>query len=582
MPGDGEMTLGEVLAFLCQGREPEKTNTGRRLLALGQWPPDVFAFTSTVFDLSGCYRLVLSPPGSHSWPPSSSWLSFVLKLGEQWRTSIVESAPLSLDLAEAPHRLPGELRQALRKVALHADTPLAFLREEQAWPLLTLLATLHAAADQACVGAGIPVRPAAGKLRKASGVQSQGSLFLSERGTLSRLSTSRVRVLPKMRTPQVGATLRSLSHHLAIDRTEVEVDCVRNSFVRGEEERLNLLVLPWPRKVSPRDFCATQPRLDGRAQRFEFTPQERFDAESFAAAVRAAHQQFGSVDGVVLPEGAIERADLETIRALYEEPEASNGEPQGLTAQCGVRMLLAGVRGERLNYAHLAIHDESGWHTYDQPKHHRWRIDARQISQYHMGSALHPASHWWENIHIERRKLTLLFANGWLAMSHLICEDLARAGPGLDLVRSVGPTLLIALLLDGPQLASRWPARYATVLAEDPGTSVLTVSSLGMVELCRPDGLPRSRVVALWKDSIGGLRELSLDAGATGLLLTLTASRTREFTADGRDDGGTAAVLELTGVGQVVAQEHTRRAAEGRLDARGKQPEREARAPTRS
>jgi hypothetical protein len=68
----------------------------------------------------------------------------------------------------------------------------------------------------------------------------------------------------------------------------------------------------------------------------------------------------------------------------------------------------------------------------------------------------------------------------------LICEDLARQDPAAELVRAVGPNLLVALLMDGPQLANRWPARYAAVLAEDPGTSILTLTSLGMVERSRP------------------------------------------------------------------------------------------------
>lgn len=68
----------------------------------------------------------------------------------------------------------------------------------------------------------------------------------------------------------------------------------------------------------------------------------------------------------------------------------------------------------------------------------------------------------------------------------LVCEDLARQDPAADLIRAVGPNLLIALLMDGPQLSGRWPARYASVLAEDPGTSVLTLTSLGMAERSRP------------------------------------------------------------------------------------------------
>ena len=48
------------------------------------------------------------------------------------------------------------------------------------------------------------------------------------------------------------------------------------------------------------------------------------------------------------------------------------------------------------------------------------------------------------------------------------------------MLRAVGPNLIIALLADGPQIASRWPGRYAAAFADDPGSSVLTLTSAGM------------------------------------------------------------------------------------------------------
>ena len=47
--------------------------------------------------------------------------------------------------------------------------------------------------------------------------------------------------------------------------------------------------------------------------------------------------------------------------------------------------------------------------------------------------------------------------------------DLAQPDPVASIIRQVGPSLVIGLLLDGPQLAERWPARYASVFADDPG-----------------------------------------------------------------------------------------------------------------
>jgi hypothetical protein len=154
---------------------------------------------------------------------------------------------------------------------------------------------------------------------------------------------------------------------------------------------------------------------------------------------------------------------------------------------------------------------------------------------------------------IHRRSLNVLTFNDWLTVCHLICEDLARVDPVSQLIRAVGPTLVIALLLDGPQLLRRWPGRYATVLADDPGSSVLSVTSLGMAIQSRPKGAgDPNRTIALWKDSKTGDREIELAPDATAVVLTLWADRVEEFTADGRSDGGTAGRLFLGGIVQVA------------------------------
>jgi hypothetical protein len=92
----------------------------------------------------------------------------------------------------------------------------------------------------------------------------------------------------------------------------------------------------------------------------------------------------------------------------------------------------------------------------------------------------------------------------------------------------------VAVLLDGPQLTSRWAARYASVLADDPGSAVLTLTSYGMVQRSRPPGHDPSSVVALWKDPERGTREISLEPGAQGVLLTLVGDRATRRSADGR------------------------------------------------
>jgi hypothetical protein len=119
----------------------------------------------------------------------------------------------------------------------------------------------------------------------------------------------------------------------------------------------------------------------------------------------------------------------------------------------------------------------------------------------------------------------------------------ARQDPAADLIRAVGPNILIALLMDGPQLTGRWPARYASVLADDPGTSVLTLTSLGMAQRSRPilqSGKREapSTVIALWRDAVQGEIQISLDPREDACVLSLECQMRTEYCADGRSDGG--------------------------------------------
>jgi hypothetical protein len=147
-------------------------------------------------------------------------------------------------------------------------------------------------------------------------------------------------------------------------------------------------------------------------------------------------------------------------------------------------------------------------------------------------------------VSIPRRSLQVI-DQGAVVLTTLLCEDLARLEPVADLVRSIGPTIVITLLLDGPQLASRWTARYASVLADDPGSAVVTLTSYGMAQRCRPPGCEPSRVVALWKDPSGELTEISLEDGADAVLLATNVTIGGARTADGRQHPGTIRTLCL-------------------------------------
>lgn len=112
-----------------------------------------------------------------------------------------------------------------------------------------------------------------------------------------------------------------------------------------------------------------------------------------------------------------------------------------------------------------------------------------------------------------------------LTMVSLVCEDLAQNDDVAALMRSVGPTIVLTALLDGPQLSSRWAARDASVLADDPGSAVLTLTSMGMARRSRPHGRDASPIIALRKDPRRGIREIPLEAGAHGVVLSVGMSR---------------------------------------------------------
>ena len=174
------------------------------------------------------------------------------------------------------------------------------------------------------------------------------------------------------------------------------------------------------------------------------------------------------------------------------------------------------------------------WFHIRQDKHHRWSLDERQIYQYHLGGALHPHIRWWEAIDVPRRSVQVVEVGEGITIVSLVCEDLAQNDDVAEVIRSIGPTIVSTALLDGPQLTSRWSARYASVLADDPGSAVMTLTSFGMAQRSRPPGHDSSPVIALWKDPARGTREISLEPGAQGVLLTVCGARATRRSADGR------------------------------------------------
>lgn len=506
-----------------------------------RWPPDMYALTSLVLDHTEAYRFAVAPPAPWHWPPSPGWNDEVTATAREWRAG-----------TGGGHRAktPRRVLSLYELVTERRDTPLAALRGGADGELTAALLTLHAMADET----GCALLGAA-----PGGFEQDAWALLESSGSFAHLLPGRVRVLPKTRVPRRGLTIRSFSRHFALSYEPLAIDWQRMQPARRlpEERQFNVVLLPWPLSVRASDFHPVAGPVDNMDPTafgfFDFELDEALPHELLAGVLEAALHDVHRLDVVVMPEEAVDASELAGLEAVLDE--------------YGVVSLITGVREHHpasafgTNRLHVAMRDNNGaWRHISQEKHHRWCLDGPQIRQYHLSRALNPDRQWWESIELPARRIEILDAGGGVTIAPLICEDLARIDEVADVVRRIGPTFVIAVLLDGPQLRTRWPGRYASILSDDPGSAVLTVTSLGMALRSRPPNSKASRVIASWSDTAGGIRELELQRGASGVLLTASSRRNDSWTADGRRHDKSTVDFTLSSVEQLALRSRTRRA----------------------
>jgi hypothetical protein len=518
--------LGEYLEFLLP-----RLRSSRKL---PRWPPDVFALCSSLLLKAGAYCKTLGdwPPREPLKKPPGAWAEAVDKLGGDWRAAWVKDTELPIALNQCWKAATENWHLAISSIKDNAK-------------LCQSLLQLCAAADQACAGVGSTY-----SLERPPDLQFhfQADDLLTPRQNGSSLCRevhpTRARVLPKMHTPWNGLTIRSLSLYLSLcTGDEVSPQWITLGSY-PERESMNLLLVPWPFRIAPSQFDIAAPakgEMKNMPDRFGFFGfRQRSDAgavQIIQSLYTASKAEMGKIDGVVLPELALLEEEHEELRRFVLKEEAF--------LVTGVGRASQSAEEHDMNRVCFDIpHEAPLW----QSKHHRWKLDESQLRQYSLGSRLSVEKRWWEHVSLNDRRL-LFVSLPALVMSVLICEDLARPDPVGDLVRAVGPNLVIALLMDGPQLKGRWPERYAMALADDPGCSVLSLTCLGMSELSRPaQGPSRSRVIALWRDRTGTSTEIELPAGCGGIVISLSFQYEEEWTADGRRDYGEAVFPTLSGV----------------------------------
>ncbi|MFM0077149.1 hypothetical protein PQQ86_39050 [Paraburkholderia sediminicola] len=537
-----------------------------RMARLGlcpQWPADVFAVAATLMDLTGCYAEASLVDGD--FRRHGSYLVEVIDAAKAWRKS-------------------GDCPAVVEKwwedlLVVHGSKGLGSIGAPETGfcPVVSLLMRLLAVADEASEGVGwLPRAGVSGELsvvveRAAASFIDRAVVAPDPVATLPHVPLSlcemvppdKATVLPKSLTPSVGCTIRSMSHYLAL---LPPASVVESQWVLPDNgpstDTMRLLVIPYPFRVDDESFVASGPQRDLGSKAtmqpyFALSPTwleqpkpvtaDMLRNDLIAPLVAAAEKKFGArtIDGVLFPECALSAGLAEELLAvLAARPipglkflitgtvlagapgsDVADGQPGRNLAKT---MLFADgpASGEE-----AVVWDDS------HSKHHRWALDDAQVKRYGLtGISAPDKAKVWEHIAVGQRKLPFLALRDDLCMTVLICEDLARADPAMPVVRAVGPNLVVALLMDGPQLSSRWPGRYATVLAEDPGSSVLSITSAGMVDRSNLTERSPARAVGLWRHERGYNTELYLPSGHHGLVLTVRADKDEQFSLDHRSD----------------------------------------------
>lgn len=472
------------------------------------------------------------------------------RVGKMWRRVALQEKVL-----------PKKLLSWWNELIEEKKLPINRINESQKCTLAIL--DLLAAADEASVGLGLffsnthhsdPFEREAEWLLFANARSDCGATLCR------RVASSKGRVLPKMHTPQNGLTIRSMSHHLAYSYSpDVRPEWL-SAAIDNKHHCFNLLAVPWPTKLEPMQF--ERSRMIGIADVLDKHPYGLFTfklsqgptVKYVEELVKEAEKSVGKVDGIIFPELSMSHTEFDLLSEEFVSADRFLIAGVGTTAhgpnKCGTNeaLLAVGVKLEP---------DVEFKATFTQKKHHRWKLTKPQIIQYGLGSNLHPGADWWEHIAVGDRTLSFVSFRTWLTMSALLCEDLARPDPVGDVIRAVGPNLIVALLCDAPQLLGRWPGRYAGALADDPGSSVLTLTSIGASKLSKPRGgsTNRCHTVALWRDAKQGAQEIELPEGADALLLNLSVEFADEWTADGRGDDDPGGYPVLCGIHPIYVKE---------------------------
>lgn len=505
------------------------------------WPTNIFIVLHTILEFTDKYRLIVSPQDDFSWKRDDR--DKVILLASEWNTLL--KYQLTPDKDENNNEIPfsstlSRYRNLLETVKsvfnpTNFDSCIYQLFDNN-HQFIKSFFLLFFSIDEAFSSYNLVNKKEHKEaiywhvtLRRLNSLKR--NIENGNKNPAFNLSDSENKfgvVTIKTNTPQSGLTINNLTHNLTTIKPSVKPIVEHHSNESNPTSNFNILFLPWPLEIEDNFFrpAKTNHDLDDYFGFFDYIPTKDPSCNHLMSIIDSAIKRVGNIDAIVLPECSLSEKTFSSYKKALESRF-------GKDAPC----LISGVYGENNKNSVYITHSATGYDelsTKEQAKHHRWFLDKNQLQSYNLAGTLSPYKKWWENININRRQLISLHFENGIHLCPLICEDLARQEPVAQAVRSIGPNLVVSLLLDGPQLPHRWPGKYAAVLSDDPGSSVLTVTALGMTTRSTGLGHPPSRAVALWSEPGKSAETILLDDDCHGIIINTSIGCQDEWTLDGR------------------------------------------------
>ncbi|MBU2981989.1 hypothetical protein KO498_09200 [Lentibacter algarum] len=557
---------------------PNEEGTGVDVTEPGRWsvappiPTDLFAISAMLLDTSSAFSHFDPDPDGAIDSDENPWFSLKKKdretceiLGQKWI-----KLHGSLDTIATPTEVEQLWADLLKESAEPIRLPLRNRATPKWW---TIALKLLIIADEASSRVGAPEAADDPYFKKAIDHKQvrHGNYELSENtnwsGSMAYLRShgsagtfafqadpNVVNIFPKTRISVAGCSHRNFSRNLTMLPKVGAARChwhmPPKQLLEDDDMPVDILVIPFPFEVKAKSFKPTHVakeslpggnKSDTRPHWGNFELQQDWlDEEDIVdlslRLMMSAKQDVETVNVVMFPECSL---DFDTFgRVCWElkklEP-ALEFVIAGSSDNCDPETDGPG------NYAMTAV-----WHDFGEgpravissrKKHHRWMLSANQLETYALTSTLDPRANWWETHNIGQCELHFHPFRKSSLFSAMICEDLARSEPCHEVLRSVAPNLVFVLLMDGPQIAERWSARYASTLSDDPGSSVLTLTCFGLVERSNQTQMfKRQEAVAYFSSPFGQTPiYLPYKDGARGVLITLTSMmELGQQTIDGR------------------------------------------------